>query len=371
MDGLREINLDELMELLRQYEEDQDIRYVIEYFPNENYEQAVTYIHAAKQSFEAKKEVMYALLILELLSYIKLEKQEEAKTCIQALHILIPEDDKEKLLMLGELAYQVDLKITRRILSQLVHLLEENTQTSPLTMGKAYLLLAETEENMDKLPRSIKYYERAIAYFREEDPNSKLLSFLYYKIGVLYSAINKKTEAIDALKKGLAFDNGQIENKIHILVSLGSVYASMENSEDAFNYLSQALEHIENSSLSYKIIHAETLTELAFYYFDSGKVDEALPYYEKALAIYHKEKSVPNRKLGMIYMQYAYCLEHNQKPNISHAGMQYENGLRFLEKSDDSELYENALMDVISFFTTTNNKRKKRFYENKALKLSN
>jgi tetratricopeptide (TPR) repeat protein len=280
-------------------------------------------------------------------------------------------NDSERLLSLGELATQINAKVARRILSQLVKQMGEGSHKSPQIAGKAYLLLAEVEENLQKFPRAIKYYQQGLALFSADDAPRPLQSFIYYKIGMLYSAIGNKDEAIHSLKKGLEFANAKVESKIPILVSLGKILGSIEKEEEAFSFLSEALELIEQSTLNNNMIHAEALTEVAYYYFDSGKVDQAIPFYEKAITIYDKEKGVANRKLGMIHMQYAYCLEHKEQSNIPQAGMQYENGLRYLEEAGDRELYENALMDVISFFTTTNNKKKKRTYENKFLKIGN
>ncbi|MFA1818766.1 hypothetical protein ACDX78_00965 [Virgibacillus oceani] len=53
-------------------------------------------------------------------------------------------------------------------------------------------------------------------------------------------------------------------------------------------------------------------------------------------------------------MQYAYCLEHKKKSNLSLAGRNYELAVSELEKSNNCELLENALADIISFIDQTN-----------------
>ncbi len=368
MDEIKGLNINDVLDELKKHADNEDVKHIIESFEGEAYEGVILYIESAKKFYQNNENVTYGLLLLELLSNMQLNKKEEAERNIETLYSETQDHDRERLLIIGELASDVNLKLARKILSQLVKLLEEETQKSPLITGKAYLLLAEVEENLQKLPRAIKYYQQGLAIFSDMEGTEGFLSIVNYKMGNLYSSIGNKDDAIESFKKALELTEHD-EGKIPILVSLGKILGSMEKEEEAFTYLSEALELIEKSTLNNNIIHAEALTEVAYYYFDSGKIDQAIPYYEKALAIYEKEKMVPNRKRGMIHMQYAYCLEHKEQPNIPQAGMQYENGLRYLEQAGDRELYENALMDVISFFTTTNNKKKKRIYENKFLKL--
>lgn len=371
MDGIKGFNINEVLDDLRKKDDNETVKHIVESFEGEKYSDVIYYMESARDSYQNDEKAAYGLSILELLSNMQLDRKEAAEVILNTIYSKTSDNDSERLLILGELATAVNIKIARKILSQLVKLLDGKSQGSSKIVGKAYLLLAEVEESLQKLPRAIKYYQQGLELFSNEDAPRALQSFIYYKVGILSSSLGNKDEAIDSLKKGLELANNQVENKIPILVSLGKILGSIEKEEEAFSFLSEALDLIEQSTLNNNIIHAEALTEVAYYYFDSGKVDQAIPFYEKAITIYGKGKGVSNRKLGMIHMQYAYCLEHKEQPNLPQAGMQYENGLRYLEETGDRELYENALMDVISFFTTTNNKKKKRTYENKFLKLSN
>ncbi|MGY0692147.1 hypothetical protein ACW2QC_05045 [Virgibacillus sp. FSP13] len=87
--------------------------------------------------------------------------------------------------------------------------------------------------------------------------------------------------------------------------------------------------------------------------------------------MYKKQSGKSDRKLGMVYMQYAYCLEHKDKEDKHLAGINYERAIEQLEKIKDRELLENAFADVIAFFDATNNTKKKRIYENKFVKMVN
>lgn len=370
MSNRREIDLQESVELLKGHEKNTEIQVILSSFENGDFANVVKSIMAAKLTYQDNVDMTRVLLLLELTSYLKLEQTVEAKESLRALHTIIPENDYEKLFTLGEMAYQLDLKLARKMMSQLVNTLEADRERSHNILGEAYLLLAEIEETMDKLPRAIKYYEKGMEHLTVESSDQNLFAFLFYKIGILNSALRKDAKAIEAFEKGLALVNQDIENKVHILVSLGKIYMSKRESEEAFPYLTEGLYLIVKTDLKNKLIHAEALTEIAYYYFEKKQVDDALPFYEQALNIYCLDKEVSSQKLGMIYMQYAYCLEHKKSPNIRQASMQYENGLTHLEESGNKELFENALVDAISFFAKTKNNQKKRHYETKLLKLS-
>ena len=128
---------------------------------------------------------------------------------------------------------------------------------------------------------------------------------------------------------------------------------------------------LEDSSLANKLVHAEAYTEMAFNYFGQSSLVDAVSYYERAIAIHLGLPHYSPRELGMIYMQYAYCLERKEQPDTSLAGTNYEKAIEELEKTNDQELLENALTDVIAFFNRINNQKKKRLYENKIVKLMN
>jgi len=373
MEGLQEFDLNPSLDLLRNYADNKDIQNVLESFQEERYSDAVGSIELAKKTLN-HGEMMKELLFLELVSYLQMGMRENARRCIQELYPLIAEDDYEKLLFLGELTIQIDLKLARRIVSETANKFEGKDDVSDLIMKKTFLLLAEAEEKLEKLPRAIKYYQRAISCMNEDQAEDlKMLPILYFKLGMLSANLDRNEEAIGYLEKGLELAGDQEEASIHMLAALGAIYGKIEKGKEAAVYLTNALILLADSVLKDTLIHAEVLTELGYISFDLGKINEALPFYEQAIAIYHKDKDhgITNRKLGMIYMQYAYCLEHKEKPNKAQAGMHYENGLRYLEQAGDQELYENAMLDVIAFFNANHNKKKARYYENKILKLAN
>src|SRR5699024_12264524 len=99
---------------------------------------------------------------------------------------------------------------------------------------------------------------------------------------------------------------------------------------------------------------------LAFYYFTKSKLKEAIPYYEQAINTYMKKPRYSARMLGMIYMQYAYCLNHEEEANKAQAGQTYERAIELLEKANDPEILDNASADVIALFNKTKEDKQMR-----------
>lgn len=232
---------------------------------------------------------------------------------------------------------------------------------------------SEAEENLQKFPRAIKYYKQSLSIMQDhEDQEKHTVLFLHYKLGFLHSVIQDTKHAIQYLQKAIELAEGYNEEvKINSMVSIAIMHGVQNEPEKAKAYLDEAIPLIEQSSLKNKLVHAEAHTEMAYYYFSKSMYDEAIPHYEKISEIYKKLPTYSARKLGMAYMQYAYSLEHKEKPEKQQAGNIYEKAIEQLEKTKDRELLQNALADVITFFDSTNNKRKKREYENKFVEIVN
>lgn len=276
-------------------------------------------------------------------------------------------------MLLGELAFMCDFKLARRILSAAVKQMEDDGEADRIKLARGYLVLAEAEENLEKYVRAIKYFKQGLGYFQDDEtPDQYMILYLHFKIGMMYSMKNEAEESLHYLSKviDMAGDTNP-DLKINSLVTIAKTYGSKDDNERAYLYLKDALGLLEGSSLENGVTHAESLTEMAFYYFDQSKLTEAVPYYQEAIAVYEKLPQTSHRKLGMVYMQYAYCLEHMEENNIREAGICYEKAIKQLELTKDRELQENALADVIAFFDHTDNHKKKREYENRFVKMTN
>lgn len=343
---------------------------LLEELKENHYPNALSKIHELYEMDEVDAELINNLKMIEVICHSQIGEPKQASEILRGLYDDNP--DLDMLMQLGELAYMCDYKLARRIMSAAVKQLDGN-DIDRIRIARCYLILGETEEKLDKLTRSIKYFKKGLTYFEDADERDHhMILYLHFKIGMLYSTQNKEDESVEYLRKviNMAGDT-DIELKIRSLVSIAKTYGSMSQSDKVLPYLEDALELLPGSKLENSLAHAEAFTEMAFYYFNESKLAEAVPYYKHAIEMYRELDYVSHRQIGMIYMQYAYCLEHKQDGNISQAGVNYEKAIERLEKAKDRQLLENALGDVIAFFNAHNNEKKKRYYEDKFVKMSN
>ena len=373
MSAMDILNLNEKVKEVINDENKNDLEVVIEEFKRSHYPNVLSKIKQFRENHETAEKLAKILLLVESISHAQIGENKAASEIMSNLYQNSSDLGSDELILYGELAFMSDYKLARRIMSEAVKKMENDGETDRIKLARGYLVLGETEENLEKFVRAIKYYQRGLTYFEEDDNRDKyMILFLHFKLGVLYSTINDPENSIDYLNKTIELaGDDHPEMKINSLVSIAKTYGSKDQNEKAYSYLEKAISMLENSSLTETMVHAEAYTEMAFYYFDQSMLEEAVPNYDKAIDIYLKLPNYSGRKLGMIYMQYAYCLEHKEKANKTLASKNYEMAIGELEKTTDRELLENALADVISFFDNTNNQRKKRYYENKFVQLTN
>ncbi|WP_176446786.1 lipopolysaccharide assembly protein LapB [Lentibacillus sp. CBA3610] len=342
---------------------------ILEEFKRGHYPNVLSKSAELRSEKNPDQELTDKLKMVEAICHSEIGEVKASQAIISELF----QDSNLEWMLLGELAFMCDFKLARRILSAAVKEMEENDETDRIKLARGYLVLAEAEENLEKYVRAIKYFKKGLTYFQEdESPDQYMILYLHFKIGMMYSMKNEADESMQYLSKviDMAGDSNS-DLKINSLVTIAKTFGSKNENEKAFPYLQEALDLLKGSSLENQMTHAEALTEMAFYYFDQSKLSEAVPYYQKAIDIYKRLPQTSHRKLGMIYMQYAYCLEHKEEQNIRKAANSYENAIERLELTKDGELLENALADVIAFFDNTDNQKKKRVYENKFVKMTN
>ncbi|OZU90524.1 hypothetical protein CIL03_05090 [Virgibacillus indicus] len=367
------LNLNEKINEVITEENNDDLEVIIEEFRRNHFPNVLSKIKQFRENHKTDDKLAELLLLVESISHAQIGENKAASEIMSNLYQNSSDLKSEELILYGELAFMSDYKLARRIMSEAVKKMDNDEETDRIKLARGYLVLGETEENLEKFVRAIKYYKRGLSCFEEDDNRDKyMILFLHFKLGVLYSTINDSEKSIEYLNKTIELaGDDHPEMKINSLVSIAKTYGSKDQNEMAYSYLEKAISMLENSSLAETMVHAEAYTEMAFYYFDQSMLEEAVPNYNKAIEIFLKLPNYSRRKLGMIYMQYAYCLEHKEKANKSLAARSYETAIDELEKTSDRELLENALADVISFFDNTNNQRKKKLYENKFVQLSN
>ncbi|WP_174613049.1 tetratricopeptide repeat protein [Virgibacillus ihumii] len=343
---------------------------LLEELKENHYPNTLTKIYGIYEMDEVNTELTGNLKMIEAICHTQIGEAKRASEIIRDLYDDDP--DLDMLMQLGELAYMCDYKLARRIMSAAVKQLD-GKEIDRIRIARCYLILGETEEKLDKLTRSIKYFKTGLNYFEDADERDRhMISYLHFKIGMLFSAQNKEEASVEYLNKviDMAGDNDP-DMKIRSLVSIAKTYGNMEKSDKVLPYLEEALELLPGSNLENSLAHAEALTDMAFYYFNESKLTDAVPYYKHAIQMYSKLDYVSHRQIGMIYMQYAYCLEHKRDENISQAAVNYEKAIERLEKAKDRQLLENALADVIAFFNAHHYEKKKRYYEDKFVKMNN
>lgn len=376
---MSQIDILDVTEKIREVENDdnrEDLKLLATEFKRNHFPNVLSKSKQFREKYATDYRLIRTLFIVESASHAQIGELKSAAKIIETLYQDSTVKTADDLILLSELAFMSDFKLSRRIITQAVKQMEDGEETDHLKLARAYLVLGETEENLEKFIRSIKYYKHALTHFQENElKNDYMILFLHFKLGVLHSTTQESDEAIYYLKKTIELSNEDNKDhqdiKINSLVSIAKTYGSKDKNELAYPYLEQALAMLESSSKTDTMVHGDALTEMAYYYFDLSKLAEAVVYYEKALKIYHQLPTYSARKIGMIYMQYAYCLEHKERADLSIAGENYEKAIEQLEKTNDRELIENALADVISFYNATNNTNKKRYYENRFVELTN
>lgn len=363
------LNLDELFNDNISDKNREKMVEILEEFKRGHYPNVLSKSAALQEEVTSDQELMQKLKMVDAICHAEIGEMKAASDIIYDLY----EEEDSDLALLGELAFMCDYKLARRIMSAAVKQMEDNKEADRLKLARGYLVLAEAEEKMEKFVRSIKYYQKGLHFFQENDSRDQYMTlYIHFKIGMLHSVQNDTEESVSHLHKVIEMagaDNPEL--KIKSLVSIAKTYGSKDQNEAVYPYLEEALQLLDGSTLENTVAHAEALTEMAFYYFNQSNLNEAVPYYRDAISVYKKSQYPSHRQLGMIYMQYAYCLEHMDSKKIRDAGLNYENAIERLELTQDGQLLENALADVIAFFDSTQDDKKKRIYEEKFVKMTN
>lgn len=347
---------------------------ILEAFKKGNFSDVLLRTKHFRKKHEVNESLSRSLSLFEATCYSQTGEVKKAADIITTLYRDSSEKLVDDLIIYGTIAYMSDYKLSRRIMSDAVKQIDKEEPFDQLKAARAYLLLGQTEEKLEKFVRAIKYYSQSLTYFQEaKEQDQQMILFLLFKLGELHSLIKETENAIAYFEKTieLADTENNIKIKLNSLVSIAKLYGNKEEFAKAIGYLEEAIPGFPDSTLFDKPIHAEAYTDMAYNYFAQSQFDEALPYYEKAIALQLKLPHYSARALGMIYMQYAYCLAQKKQPDQIVAGKNYDKAIEELEKTNDRELLEDALADTIAFFDKTGNKKKKRYYENKFVKLTN
>jgi len=367
------LNLEEQLNKHIEPSNEADLREILHEFKEHHFPNVIDKLRTFIQDKNPSRSLKQLLRLVESVCLAQLGENEKASRIIQYLYKREQYESIDDLLLYGELAFMANYKLSRRIMAHTVRKMNDDREGDRLKLARGYLVLGETEERLDKFKRAIKYFKQGLSYFTENDVSDQyMVLYLNFKLGMLYSVLHKRKQAITYLKKALHLASDKyIEIQANCLLSLARLHIDQEEKEEAYYYLKKAIARLQDSFLNESYAYAEILLEKAFYYFNESMYDQAVPFYKQSISIFNNFQNVPLRKLGMIYMQYAYSLNQQTKADNARAGWVYERAIEKLEKTNDRELLENALVDVVQFFKDRKNNRKQRQYENKLVKLMN
>lgn len=366
-------NLKQQLESVTNHSNQDELLVLEREFQRKHYPNVLSKSKQLREKNEKDKDLCKVLLLLESVCHAEINEFRQSTEIILDLYQKERHASIDDLFLLGELAFMSDYKLSRRIMSSVIKKMEAEDDTDLLKMARGYLVLGEAEENLEKHLRAIKYYEKGLMFYQEQDPENKQMPlFLHFKIGMLKSTVNQAEEAISHLKKSILYADNDPQLKINSLVSIAKIYSSQDKVEEAFPYLKEALSVLDDSpDIESIVVRAEANTEMAYYYFNKEMYKEAIPYYKESIPLQHERPDQSPSTLGMLYMQYAYCLELQGESEKGRTIVNYEKAISQLERTGNHELLESALMSVIEFFDKINHNRKKKTYENKLMNLVN
>ncbi|TQS75752.1 tetratricopeptide repeat protein [Ornithinibacillus gellani] len=373
MADLRILDLDEKLEQLWDDNNKEKLHVIMEEFKRRHYPNVLSKMEQVKEVSPDHPQLHRLLMIIAAVCHAQMNELKTATILINQLYEQPDAHDSDELLILGELAYMTDFKLARRILSEAIRRLDEEQYTGAEQYARGYIALAGAEEQLQKYIRSIKYYKQALAYHEKQDTDDiQMRVHLLFKIGSLSVEVGKLEEAVEYLNQSIELAGEELlDVKINGLVQTAKVYGSLQKSELVHTYLKEALGRIGESTLEGTRTHAEALVEMGYLYFETPSYDEAVPYYQEAIQIFNQIHHPSSREMGMIQMQYAFCLANMERPRHAEATKQFEVAIQWLERTNNRQLLENALIDVIDYFERKKDQKNKRIYEQKLVKLVN
>ncbi|MFC0016061.1 MULTISPECIES: tetratricopeptide repeat protein [Allobacillus] len=345
----------------------EDLEDIKDEFKKANFRSLLSKIDPLQEKYQENSELVHVLTLINAISYSQVGEQKQGAAIIQGLYEELENPTIDDLLLYSHIAFLSDYKLARRIMSEAVKQFDDEDDVDHYKKSQAYLLLAESEEKLQKFGRAIKYYTIALDQLDSDvDEEYDLVLYQMIKLGNLHSIKKQNDDAVHYFKQVVELANdGFVQYKIDSLISLGKISSTRNEYKEAVSYLNEAIELLENSFIQDKGIFIEAYVEMAYTYFSQAKWGEAVPFYEKAMEQLRQLVTYPKRDYGMVLMQYAYSLENKDHPDQKAAGKTYEKAIDVLEEVNEPRLLESALGDTIKFFDKTNQQKKKKIYEDK------
>ena len=276
--------------------------------------------------------------------------------------------EAKTLMKIGEIYYYIDLRKAKVTITEALHLFKTEYEEKHLDIAKAYLMLAELEENVGEFTEAISCYQKSL--FQLVDiykADHFLIVYNYSKLGSLSLQINEQGMAKDYLEKGLSLANDFPKIRLQFLMGLGKVYSNLEMHEAAISMYQEFLQFLEKDKRKKTKGYADTLQAIAFNFMKVNNLEDAVDYYLEALDGYGKLTRNCDSEKGLIHIRLAHCFENKQ--DIDEAMFHMEKGISLLEKNRDQHLLNEFLQEAIDFFNRYGSEEKRSEYEAKYAQL--
>src|SRR5699024_6749699 len=180
---------------------EQDLNVLIQEIQRGHYPNVLSKAKAFREKYQDNGPLIHTLWKVSAISHAELEEFKQAKEIISDLYYEDVDDTIEDLVILGQLAFMCDYKLARRIMSAVITKAEAAQEMDPDVISGVYLILGETEENLDKPKRALKYYKRGLDLLDKKDETENYINvFLAFKIGMLHTTLNEQEDALTYLK---------------------------------------------------------------------------------------------------------------------------------------------------------------------------
>src|SRR5699024_4603682 len=253
-----------------------DLDILIYEFQQGHYPNVLSKAKDFREKYCNNNGLIHTLWKVSAISHAEIQEYRHAKEIIYDLYQKNMDDTVDRLVTLGQLAFMCDYKLARRIMSAVVKKSETEEPVDSEVLSGVYLILGESEENLDKPKRAVKYYKKGLESIEERDGKDAYLNvFLTFKIGMLYTTLNEQENALAYLKQSLEYTDESVPQlKINSFVGIGQIYAGLDKGDEGYPYLQEALDMLPNSTLKNSLVHMDALTEMGYYHYSQGQYDK-------------------------------------------------------------------------------------------------
>ena len=260
----------------------------------------------------------------------------------KAYRLLKPANKKDSLL--SEAAYQLGYGyfMTGEIDSSVVWLnrILAWPETAGTTKAKALNVLSIDYRKLGDNAKASLMAQKALAAYRSVNDSSGMMAALINDAKVYQRQGNNK-KAMYLYRQALQYSEKMKDTlNTGILNSLiGNVYMDIEQIDKGKAYYRKAINVLKHSDNNY---YGDILNNYGIVFYDEGKYDSALYYYQQALDVYQKINQLDAIGAGFQNIGITYVMMHNEK-----RGLEYlHRALDIFNKQDLTNDQASAMVDL-------------------------